>query len=165
MMSKRRRNGQHDGFEETAQEAGDESEGEGGGNGHAGDSSDESSGDEDAGPSRARKAARTSESGAHAAAPARPADAAPLDDHKRIYRFFKTQLKVWEKDLTARPDHLKRTVQVGRLCLVAVHMDSVSEASWDSTGQVGDEDAETVQGLYPAPLQALQAQADPRGHS
>lgn len=33
------------------------------------------------------------------------------DEDKMVYRFFKTMLHSWEKDLSDRPDHVKRTAQ------------------------------------------------------
>lgn len=35
-----------------------------------------------------------------------------VSEHKRIYAYFRGLLKQWEKDLNARPDEAKRTLQV-----------------------------------------------------
>lgn len=36
----------------------------------------------------------------------------PTDPHRRIYKYWRGLLKGWERDLNARPDEVKRTVQV-----------------------------------------------------
>ena len=36
-----------------------------------------------------------------------------MAEHRRIYAYYRGLLKHWERDLNARPDEAKRTLQVG----------------------------------------------------
>lgn len=41
-----------------------------------------------------------------------PKEKKPMSEHKRIYSYFRGLLKHWERDLNARPDEVKRMLQV-----------------------------------------------------